>query len=64
MKMSELKNKDVKTLGDMLAAKREALRSFRFGTAGSKNRNVREGRTVRKEIAQILTALNANKATK
>ena len=48
---SELK----KTLGD----KREALRSFRFGAAGSRSRNVREGRELRKEIARILTELHA-----
>ncbi len=60
MKSSELKNKDQKSLIDMLAQKREAVRNFRFGTAGSKTRNVREGRTFKREIAQILTAMNAN----
>ena len=41
----------------MIADKREALRVFRFGGAGSRTRNVREGRTARREIAQMLTEL-------
>ncbi|MBI5644929.1 50S ribosomal protein L29 [Candidatus Kaiserbacteria bacterium] len=44
-----------KALGD----KREGLRAFRFGAAGSRSRNVREGRTLRREIAQIMTELRA-----
>ena len=44
-----------KTLSD----KQEALRTFRFGGAGSRSRNVREGRTLRKEIARILTELRS-----
>lgn len=42
-----------KTLADL----RESLRTFRFGGAGSRTRNVREGRTLRKEIARVLTEL-------
>lgn len=41
----------------MLTEKREALRQFRFSAAGSKSRNVREGRTLRLTIARILTEL-------
>ncbi len=59
MKSAELKNKDVKTLNDMLVEKRTALRGFRFGSAGSKTRNVREGRNIKKDIARIFTAINA-----
>jgi len=43
----------------LVADKREALRTFRFGGAGSRTRNVREGRNLRKEIAQLLTELSA-----
>ncbi len=46
-------------LQKVLADKRESLRAFRFGGAGSRSRNVREGRTLRKEIARILTELRA-----
>lgn len=56
--------KEIKTLKDIdlkktLSDKREALRNFRFGSAGSKTRNVREGRAIRKNIAQVLTEVNA-----
>lgn len=52
-----LKSQEVGELQKALTDKREALRSFRFGGAGSRSRNVREGRGLRKEIAQILTEL-------
>lgn len=51
------KTQEVTELQKTLADKREALRSFRFGAAGSRSRNVREGRELRKEIARILTEL-------
>lgn len=41
-----------------LAETREKLRVFRFGMSGSKLKNVKEGRTLRKEIARILTKLS------
>lgn len=57
MKQEEISSKEVTELQKLIADKREALRVFRFGGAGSRTRNVREGRTVRREIAQILTEL-------
>lgn len=56
--MKDLQKKSVKDLEKMVAEKREELREFRFKSAGSRTRNVREGRNTRKEIAQILTELN------
>lgn len=53
--MSEIKDKNEKDLLKMLREKQESLRTFRFGIAGSKVRNVREGRNTRKEIARIKT---------
>jgi ribosomal protein L29 len=44
-----------KTLTD----KRESLRVFRFEGAGSRRRNVREGRMLRHDIARIETELRA-----
>ena len=38
--------------------KREELRTLQFAVAGSKNRNVKQARTLRKEIARALTAQN------
>ncbi len=58
MKSADIVNKDKKTLMEMLAEKREALRLFRFGTAGSKTRNVKEGQNLKKDIARILTEKN------
>ncbi|MCK5059587.1 MAG: 50S ribosomal protein L29 [Candidatus Pacebacteria bacterium] len=57
--MSDLANKTEKDLFKALSEKREALRSFRFGISGSKVRNIKEGRTIKKEIARILTVLSA-----
>ncbi len=57
--MADLKDMKNEDLQKLIADKREALRTFRFGGAGSRTRNVREGRTLRKEIAQILTELRA-----
>ena len=42
-----------------LTEKREALRTHRFGGAGSRSRNVRGGRTLRLEIARLLTEMRA-----
>ncbi|TSC66994.1 MAG: hypothetical protein CEO19_404 [Parcubacteria group bacterium Gr01-1014_73] len=55
--MLNLTEKTVPELEHLLAEKREALRKFRFGIAGSKSRNVKEGRNTRKEIARILTEI-------
>lgn len=61
MKYAEIKGKDQKTLADMLKDKRDALRAFTFGSAGSKNRNVKEGHNIKKDIARILTEISATK---
>jgi ribosomal protein L29 len=56
--MSDLTNKQGKELASLLEENREALRKFRFGISGSKTRNVKEGRNIRKDIARILTEQN------
>lgn len=53
--MSEYKDKNEKDLEKLLTEKRTALRNFRFGVAGSKVRNVKEGKNVKKDIARIMT---------
>jgi len=60
MQMKDITTKTPADLRKMVAEKREALRAFRFGGAGAKTKNVREGRVIRKDIARILTALNAS----
>lgn len=61
MKTKAITNKTQADLAKAIAEKREALRVFRFGGAGAKTKNVREGRMIRREIARLLTALNALK---
>jgi ribosomal protein L29 len=61
--MKEYKDKSIVELMKLVSDKRESLRLFRFGNAGSKSKNVKEGRNLRKEIARILTTVSAaNKA--
>jgi len=57
--MNEFTKQEPAELKKALADKREALRTFRFEGAGSRSRNVRGGRTLRREIAQIMTELRA-----
>lgn len=57
--MAELKNKTEKDLEKLVSEKYKALQAFRFGTSGSKTRNVKEGKGLRKEIARALTELNS-----
>lgn len=55
----QLKEKSEKDLARMLEEKRSELRSFRFGIAGSKTKNVRAGRALRKDAARLLTAIRS-----
>lgn len=55
--MAKLEKKNEKDLHKELAEKRKTLREFRFNIAGSKTRNVREGRNLRREIAGYLTEI-------
>ena len=58
MKKTSYKGKSVKDLTKALYEKRETLRNFRFGSAGPKSRNTKEGKNARKDIARIMTELN------
>jgi ribosomal protein L29 len=46
-----------------LVSKRTALKDFRFAIWGSKTRNTKEGRDLKREIAQILTEISHRKKT-
>ncbi len=59
--MKDLKDKNEKDLQKMLQEKRESIQSFRFGVAGSKVRNVREGRNLKKDVARIMTEISSRK---
>lgn len=59
MKKKEEKKRNENDLITELEEKQIKLRDLRFGIAGSKSKNVKEIKTVRKEIARIKTALNS-----
>lgn len=56
--MKEYTNKTAAELSKLVSEKQEALRVFRFGNGGGKGKNVKEGRTLRKDIARIHTAMS------
>ena len=55
--MTDMTKQSTEDLKKNIAEKRAALRTFRFGGAGSRTRNVREGRNLRKEVARALTEM-------
>ncbi len=61
--MADIKNKAVEDMQKEVRELREAVRAFRFGAEGSRSRNVREGRTKRREIARLLTEINSRKVS-
>jgi ribosomal protein L29 len=58
MKKLDIKNKSVEELKKMVSEKQEAIRKFRFDIAGSRIKNVKEGRNARKDVARMLTEIN------
>ncbi len=58
MKKTVYKDKSKEDLIKALGVKREDFRKWKFGTTGSKSKNVKEGRNLRKDIARIMTLLN------
>ena len=62
--LKDIAHKTQADLAKMVADKRESLRTFRFGSAGAKVKNVKEGKTLRRDIARILTVMNATKEAK
>ncbi|HEY4501857.1 MAG TPA: 50S ribosomal protein L29 [Candidatus Paceibacterota bacterium] len=58
-KKIDLKKHTKEELIKLAQDKREELRVLRFGIAGSKNRDVKQTRNLRREIARALTAYNA-----
>lgn len=59
MANKDLKKKTEKELKKELKEKQEALRKFRFGVSGSRTRNIKEGHSLKLDIARIKTALNS-----
>lgn len=61
MKKTNYKDKSKPDLIKALGERRESLRKLRFGSTGSKTRNVKSGASTRKDIARIMTELNKTK---
>ena len=57
MKIKELREKTTEELIRIAGEKRARLRILRFSGAGAGVKNVRETRTIKREIARILTLL-------
>lgn len=55
--MTDIQKKSDKDLAKSIVELRESLRAFRFGVAGSKIRNMKEGHNIKKDIARHLTEL-------
>ena len=62
--MKEFLKKSDAELMKLVNDKRDALRLFRFGVTGSKVKNMKEGKTARKEIARMLTVINSKRTEK
>jgi ribosomal protein L29 len=60
--MKDIRDKKPEDLIKLLQEKEELLKNFRFGISGSKTRNVREGRGLKRDIARIHTALVEKRA--
>ncbi len=56
--MSGYNGKSKRELESALATTEEKLRVFRFAMTGGKQKNVKEGKALRKDIARIKTALH------
>jgi ribosomal protein L29 len=61
MEFKELINKEKSELEKLLASSRNKLRELRFKDSNKQLKNIREIRSVRQLIAQILTTVNKQK---
>jgi len=60
-KIKELREKNIEELKKLLGEKKEHARKLRFDISSKQVKNNREYRNTRKEIARILTLINASK---
>lgn len=59
--MNDIKKKSADELHTLAAGLRESLRTLRFGAAGSRARDVKHGKAVRRDIARIETELSSRR---
>lgn len=55
--MKDLQKKTIEELRSFVNSQREALRAFRFAEAGSRTRNVKEGKALKISVARALTTI-------
>lgn len=58
MKKTSYKDKSQQDLIKALGERRKDFRKLKFGNTGSKTRNVKEGASIKRDIARIMTELN------
>ncbi len=58
-KKDNLKGMKKDELATNLSALRESLRAIHFKTEGARSKNVKEAAGVKKQIARVMTAMNA-----
>lgn len=61
MKIKELRQKSEAELQNLLDKSRDRLIQFKFNVSLGKEKNVKEARTLRKDIARILTVIKSGK---
>ncbi len=61
MKAKELKTKKAQELKTLLTEKKSEARDIRFSIHGKQEKNHRDYRNIKKDIARILTVLNDSK---
>ena len=57
MKSKELKKMSERELEKLLGEKQKEVRQFRFDVTGSKVKNLKEGKSAKRDVARILTEL-------
>lgn len=57
--MTKIKEMQIEDIKKTIAESRAKLRTIRFGESGAKTNNVKETRTIRREIARMETELTA-----
>jgi len=60
----DIKTKSVEDIQKDLQVSRKKLQEFRFAVTGASTKNSKEGRDLKKHIAQLLTELTARQTEK
>jgi len=63
-KKNNIKETKTEDLNKKLLEVEEKIRVIKFKAEGAKSKNVKEGKMLKKEVARILTELNARKNNK